>query len=150
VHRHHPWRVPKEVCVAALLTGGIGLFLWRAPAFSDVVLALTMFAMLSFANCALISVWERQVDRAHGSSSLAVATQANTRAIRQLPWLILVLAAIAVATTAGPARVAAACAAVSAVLLAGVDSAEARLGWQPARVLADAALMTPILPLIWS
>jgi hypothetical protein len=39
----------------------------------------------------------------------------------------------------------------SAVLLALVDRLERRAGWKIARVLADVALLTPIVPLLmWS
>ena len=149
VHRHHAWRVPKELCVAALLSGGVGLFLLQSPGLPDLVMPLALFALLSFANCALISVWERHVDRAHGQTSLAVDSEANARAIRQLPWLIIILAAVAATADVGAARTAALCASVSAALLAATDSAESRIGRQPARVLADVSLMTPAVALLW-
>lgn len=149
VHRYHPWRLPKELVIAALLTGGVGVFLLRAPARADLVTPLGLFALLCFANCALISVWERHVDRAHGQTSLGVASDDHAPTIRQLPWLIVVLALVSATAGGGVARVAALCAAASAVLLATVDWAEDGLGRQPARVLADIALMTPVVPLLW-
>jgi hypothetical protein len=149
VHRNHPWRLPKEVVIAALLSGGVGIFLLQSPRFAAVAMPLSLFALLSFTNCALISVWERQVDRAHGQTSLAVDSNVITRAIRQLPWLVLLVAIAAVLANSGAARAAALCAAASAILLASIDGAEHRLGRQPARVLADVALMTPVIPLLW-
>jgi len=35
VHRHRRFRVPKELCVAALLTGGACVFLMTAPRLAD-------------------------------------------------------------------------------------------------------------------
>lgn len=149
VHRYHPRRLPKELVIAGLLTGGIGVFLLRAPGRADLVTPLGLFALLCFANCALISVWERHVDRAHGQTSLGVGADDHAPAIRQLPWLILVLALISATAASGVARVATLCAAASAVLLATVDWAEGSIGRQSARVLADIALMTPAVPLLW-
>ena len=40
-----------------------------------------------------------------------------------------------------------ACGLASSVLLGVVDALQGRLGWQRARVLADAALLTPLVPL---
>jgi hypothetical protein len=42
-----------------------------------------------------------------------------------------------------------ACGAVSAVVLVIVDGFEEATGWAAAHVLADVALMTPIVPLLW-
>jgi hypothetical protein len=44
VHRHHPWRVPKEVCVAVLLAGGAVLF--RATAAQAPIGALAVPSVL--------------------------------------------------------------------------------------------------------
>jgi hypothetical protein len=149
VHRYHPWRLPKELVIAALLTSGVGVFLLRSPGRSDLVLPLALFTLLCFANCALISIWERQVDRAHGQTSLVVSSDDHAPSIRQLPWLIVVLATVSATADVGAARAAAVCAAGSGVLLAVVDGAEGRMGRQLARVLADVALMTPAVPLLW-
>ena len=150
VHRDRPWRLPKEVCVAILLTAGVAVFLIQSPRLSDVMTPLAWFALLCFANCSLISVWERHVDRAHGQTSLVVHSSANTRAIRRLPWVIVMLAGLALAVDSGAAtRVATGCAGASALLLAAIDGAEAHTGRQLARVLADLALMTPAAALFW-
>lgn len=148
VHRHQRWRAPKELCVAALLTGGVTVFLTEAPRIGALTSPLVLFALLCFTNCALISVWERDVDRAHGQTSLALDDAGNERLIRQLPWMIAVLAVVAAVTSVGPAAETALAALASAVLLAGVDRIERTAGRQPARVLADLALMTPIVVLL--
>ena len=147
VHRHRAWRAPKELCVAALLSGGAVVFLTETPRPADLMMPLALFALLCFTNCALISVWEREVDRAHGQTSLALGNADHEGLIRQMPLMITALAAVAAVLDAGAARDAALSAMASALLLALVDRVEARAGRQPARVLADIALMTPAVAL---
>ena len=63
------------------------------------------------------------------------------------------LAALAVLLfvfTGDAARIATACGAASSLLLGAIDRAEPSLGRQPARVLADVALFTPLVPLLLS
>jgi hypothetical protein len=148
VHRHRAWRAPKELCVAGLLTGGAMVFLTGAPQPGALMMPVALFALLCFTNCALISVWERDVDRAHGQTSLALDDVGNERLIRQLPWMIVVLAAAAALANAGPARDVATAAMASALLLALVDRLERTAGRRPARVLADIALMTPLVVIV--
>jgi hypothetical protein len=149
VHRQRRWRLPKELCVAALLTGGVCVFLVTAATLGVIASSASLFALLCFSNCALISSWEREVDLAHGQTSLALAAAGHGWAIPQLPWLIVVLAGAAYVGHTGPVRMVAACALLSAVLLGLVDRLERRTGWKAARVLSDVALMTPALFLPW-
>ena len=149
VHRDRAWRAPKELCVAALLAAGAVVFVTRTPQPGALTMPLALFALLCFTNCALISVWERDVDRAHGQTSLALGESNHERLIRQLPLMIAVLAAAASIPGHGAARDAATAAAASAILLALVDRIERRAGRQPARVLADIALMTPAIALLF-
>jgi hypothetical protein len=149
VHRHARWRVPKEICIAALLTGGAGVFLARQVRAPGVAFVLALFGLLCFANCALISVWERHVDRAHGQTSLVVHGPGNVGVIRLVPWLVVVVAAASLLVAEGGVAIAGACALASALLLAVTDSAEPTIGRQLARVLADVALMTPLAALVF-
>jgi hypothetical protein len=142
--RRHRWRPPKELWVAALLTGGIVLFLLDAPGARDLPLPVALFALLAFTNCALISVWERDVDIAHGQTSLALEGGLPHALIRQLPLMIAVIALAAGSLGHGPSRPAALAAVASALLMAVIDRYEPRAGRQAARVLADVALMTPV------
>ena len=148
IHRDHRWRAPKEVCVALLLSGGVSLFLLTAPGVMLRALAapLGLFTLLCFANCALISIWEKGVDQAHGQTSLALQFRRARGFTRALPWILAVIAVGCLPTAAGAGRDAIACAAASGVLLGVVSLAERRFGSRLARVLADAALLTPILP----
>jgi hypothetical protein len=146
VHRHHPWRLPKEACVALLMAGGVALFTAGSPValLTTLSVPLAIFALLCFTNCALISAWEESVDRSHGQTSLALQFKAGAALGHWLPWIVAALAALAWALGGAAQRPAEACALSSALLLAGVDRAEPRMGMRLARVLSDAVLMTPL------
>ncbi len=146
-HRDYPWRVPKEVCSAALLTGGVAVFVLTASP-ATVVLPLVAFGWLCFSNTTLISAWEREVDRVHGQTSLALQFRFLRPLIHVLPWSLALIAVVLARFDTGPTEVALACAGGSSVLLGAVDLFESRAGWPLARVLADAALLTPLLPLL--
>jgi hypothetical protein len=109
---------------------------------------LALFVLLCFSNCALISVWEDEVDRSHGQTSLALQFGRAAALSRALPWAAA--AASATVWIFGPAdaRAASACASASGALLGLVDLAEPRIGRVRARVLADVALMTPLVWLL--
>ena len=150
VHRHRSWRAPKEVCVAVLLAGGAVLFSVAAPAAPIGIIAVpgALFAFLCFANCALISVWEGEVDQAHGQTSLALQYPRGAQFSRGMPWALAVLSILVLIVGGRSIRPAAACAACSAVLLGLVDRLEPRIGWRMARVLADVVVMTPVAHLL--
>ena len=60
--------------MAALFGAGVAVFL-IAPApglLPRLAMPLTLFTLLCFVNCTLISSWEREVDEVHGQTSLAV------------------------------------------------------------------------------
>lgn len=149
VHRNSRWRAPKEVCVALLFAAGAAVFiLARAGARPGRMAApLALFALLCFSNCTLISLWENEVDRSHGQTSLALQF-GRLAALRLLPWAAALLSAGAWLIRGRGEGAAEACAGASAVLLGAVDLAEARMGHRLARVLADVALMTPAVPLL--
>jgi hypothetical protein len=149
VHRHQPWRLPKEVCVAGLLGGGVALFLVAPPGAraGPLVAPLALFMLLCFANCALISVWEHAVDRSHGQTSFALQFRLGARIGHALPWAIAAVALAFRFAAPEASRPIALCAAASGVLLGAVDRLQPRLGRELARVLADLALMTPAVPL---
>jgi hypothetical protein len=145
VHRRSRWRAPKEACVALLLGAGAALFAASRPGADLLAMAvpLVLFVLLCFSNCALISVWENDVDLSHGQTSLALQFGGAAAVSRALPWLIVALSAAAWLARMPHARAAAACAGASGTLLSLVDLAERRIGRAAARVLADVVLMTP-------
>ena len=151
IHRRISWRLPKEACVALLLTSGVALFVVAGRLFLLRPLAepLGFFAGLCLANCALISLWEREVDRGHGQTSLVRQFRHAPAFSRALPSLAGRPRRAAAAVAGPPAeRTAALCVGASGLLLGLVDRLEVRLGRQAARVLADVALLTPAAPLL--
>ena len=152
VHRVNPWRAPKELCVALLFVAGVSCFqIAREPGALRVFsVPLILFGALCVANCALISLWETEVDRTHGQTSLALQYPRGHRLVRLLPWLLAVLATGFAVCETGAVQIAGLCAAASGGLLGAVDLAHIRCGRQLARVLADVALMTPLVPLLAS
>lgn len=149
VHRHHPWRAPKELVVAALVTGGLCVFLTETVHTRALASSASLFALLCFANCALISAWEREVDLSHGQTSLAIDAHEHRWAFSQLPWLVVALAVVAAIEAPPASHAVAVCVGASGLLLVAVDRIEPRAGWQAARVLADVVLLTPLIPLLW-
>jgi hypothetical protein len=145
VHRRSRWRAPKEICVALLLGAGAAVFPAGRPG-SDIAgmaAPLALFVLLCFSNCALISVWEDEVDRSHGQTSLALQFGRAAALSRALPWAIAAASAAVLLAGVPRARAGSACAAASGLLLGLVGLAEPRIGRVRARVLADVALMTP-------
>jgi hypothetical protein len=150
VHRGSRWRAPKEVCVAVLLGAGAVVFTAarEGAMLGSLAAPLAAFVLLCFSNCALISVWEGDVDRSHGQTSLALQFQGAAALSRALPWVLGALCAAGWVAGGAGTRPAMACGAASGALLGLVDLAEPRIGRVRARVLADVALMTPALPVL--
>jgi hypothetical protein len=147
VHRTRRWRLPKEMCVAILLTAGIGVFLVEIADPVAMAIPLGLFAAACFVDCALISSWERDVDRVQQQSSLALDSRFASW-IPWTPWILAIAAAALGVAGPGAGRAVAACAAASGVLLGLVDRFQPRLGWRRARALADLVLLTPVVALV--
>lgn len=147
-HRDHPWRAPKEVCIAVLFAVGAACFPFaRAPdSLGALAVPVALFAALCLANCALIALWEAEVDRTHGQTSLVLQFPRSRGFVRALPWAIAMLGAGVAIQDGGALRTTALCACASGLLLGALDLAHARCGRQLARALADVALMTPLVP----
>lgn len=151
IHRNSRWRAPKEACVAALLGAGAALFAAGQPGASlqAMSIPLALFVLLCFSNCALISVWENEVDRSHGQTSFALQFGRAAGLSRVIPWVIFALS-LGIALAGGNTlRVPSICACASGLLLGSIDLAEARIGRMTARVLADVALLSPAIPLVF-
>jgi hypothetical protein len=67
--------------------------------------------------------------------------------IAALPWIAAVAAALVLGFGPAATRPVAGVAFISALLLAGIDRLEPRLGWPAARVMSDLALLTPVVGL---
>jgi len=150
-HRRHPWRLPKEICVAALMCGGVTVFLLAQPnvALTPLLTLSGGFAFLCLANTALISVWEREVDESQDQDSLAKRSQRAARVAHILPWAGAVAALVwALGLSNEWSQRGFLCVTVSSALLGLVDLFESRIGRQLARVLSDAVLLTPLIALV--
>jgi hypothetical protein len=147
VHRHHPLRLPKEICIAVIFALGCAV----APAVQApdripaLILPVTLFGLLCLADCALIASWERDVDTLHGQTSLALQWTRGLALIRSLPWLLCVAGLVALRFTH---PLFALCVAASGLLLGLLDVAHPRIGRQAARAAVDITLMTPALFLL--
>ncbi len=166
LHRHHPWRVPKEFCIAAIfplgtalgpvaaaLPGGINWhFIGEAfdGRLAALWLPLGLFGLLCLANLALISAWEAEVDVSHGQTSIALQFPRGVPLIHALPWLLLAAGLGVAVGSGGVERIAGLCLAASAALLVALDYLEPRIGRQAARAFVDLALLTPAVGLLFA
>ncbi len=125
----------KEAAVGVLFAAGVGLPVWAAGAGDgrDWLPPLAAFAAACGLNCALIARWEAAPGRGPRAGVPAAAAAGG---------LALVFAA------GCDARVSAALAAAVG-LLAVVHLARPAVGPRAARVLADAALLTPLPAAVW-
>lgn len=152
LHRQHPLRVPKELCVALLFTAGIAIFtlVQLSVDFHHGGVILMLFGLLCFADCALISIWEDEVDRQHGQTSLALQYPGGRWLVRLLPWIIALLPLGFIPHASEVSRISLSCISGSALLLGLIDLRQNHHGRAWARVVADWALLTPLIPwLIW-
>jgi len=148
LHRQHPLRVPKELCVALLFAAGIAIFSFAQVSvdFHHGGILLILFGMLCFADCALISIWEDDVDRQHGQTSLALQYPGGHWLVRMLPWIIALVSLGFMAHASEISRISLGCISGSAMLLGLIDLRQHHHGREWARGWADFALLTPLIP----
>ncbi|MDF3059111.1 MAG: hypothetical protein K0R17_3326 [Rariglobus sp.] len=150
VHRHHPLRLPKEIVIAVIFALGCAL----APAvivpekIPSLLIPVTLFGLLCFANCALIASWEKEVDTLHGQTSLALQLKGRWAIIHALPWLVFLSALVSVFLNPDPSHPGALCTAASGLLLGLLDLLQPRIGREAARAVVDFTLMTPVVLLL--
>jgi hypothetical protein len=137
VHLTPRRRWPKEFAVAILFAAGVSLAAWQQIRSAADIATVAVFCCLCWINCAAIEQWERRP-----------RTMPRT-AIRLTAWPLRA-AAIALGLTAllllreqrpilGGAE------SLSAFAFAALDGAKDRLSTDALRVLADVALLTPLL-----
>lgn len=152
LHRNHPARVPKEVCVAVLIAGGAVLYpaTSRPEMWANLLPGFAWLVVLSLLNCLLISEWEREVDVSQGQESLAFGSASFGDVVRFLP-AVAGLVALVFCFFGPVARNRFHMAATSsAFALWGLAKTQPRLGRERARVLVDAALLSPLIWLLFS
>jgi hypothetical protein len=151
LHRDSPMRVPKEFCVAAILTVGAALYpaLQIAGSWKALVIPGALFFALAIADLLLVSEWEKDVDVVQHQTSLALRYRPSENVGRTLLAAIFTVSVLIAAADPDGARPAGACAAASAVLLWILSAVQPRLGRQLARAVVDVSLLTPLLALLW-
>ncbi len=152
IHRHGPARwagwVPKEAIVGVVFAVGTTFFVgWRSPWPAwRLATGATLCAALGFLNCALITQWEASsADRDEAGSLL-----------NAFPWLsgrlgigCLVLAALAGFLAVAGGSLVFLPIALGALALAWLDHQRAVLAPDALRVLADLALLAPLVCAAW-
>jgi hypothetical protein len=155
VHLSPRRRWPKEFAVAILFTAGVSLAAWQQIRTVADIATIAVFCCLCWINCAAIEQWERRgrlpqtriplkpvVRLSRAGVSLRTAIRLNAWPLRA--------AAIALGLTAllllheqrpilGGAET------LSAFAFAALDGAKDRFSADALRVLADVALLTPLL-----
>lgn len=149
LHRAYLWRLPKEICVAVIIA--LGAVLYPATLATDKLHLLApstgLFVLLCLANCLLISVWEHEVDLHHGQKSFAFQFSHARAFANALPYGILALSIGIACFSGGATRIVAWCSAASAIMLATLNAVQPKVGRELAHLLADVALLTPLLAL---
>jgi hypothetical protein len=140
--------LPKEVFVGILFAAGTTLPLWShlhtCP--RSILLAWVCFALVCILNCTAIECWETPKDRAASRRSPGALVRWCDGRIGQLA-LLVVLLSLAPVLMRAPGHPAPAFLSVSlaAVFLFAIDCHRARFSSAALRVLADAALVFPVL-----
>lgn len=147
----------KEAQVGLLFAAGILLFI--LPKLSTVLnasyilfgLGLAAFVLLCFVNCSLIALWEKALDESQDQSSII---QKLPKLEHSLPTRCLFLAVltsiVASLTLMSSFSIIFTCTAASFLCLYILHKSHKNLQTQTIRVLADAVLLTPLIPLLLS
>ena len=141
-----PWttRLPKEAAVGGMFAAGTAFFPWclgGGHRFGFLAGGL-IFGGLCFCNCSLITVWERHAQDLRNPASLLNAFPWLTARLRGLCLVLAGLAGTGLLLT-GPLPFLPL--ALGGMLLALLDCYKERISPDALRVLADAALLTPLL-----
>lgn len=136
---------PKEFAVAILFALGASLAAWTKIQTAADVITIFLFSCLCWINCAAIDYWER--DLWESGSCLDNGRSGSRGKLARWP---IGLAGIAVGVAAGVLLyehrpVLGAAEAVSAIFFVWLDRARWRLSADALRVLADVALLSPVL-----
>jgi len=150
-HRHISWRLPKEICVALLFGTGVGFFIGLDPncSFSVLCFCITLFTVLCFINCSLISIWEDSVDKTQGQQSLAQQYNFYHHIGRNFPLWYAVIVGFSLFFCDGTVRQFALSVFLSSLGLKLIDYYQPRYGRAWARVMADAVLLTPLVFILY-
>lgn len=145
---HHSPSLTKEAKVALIFC--LGIFIFITPTHTQGLLPLSIYfgllSLLFWSNASLIAHWEKDADIQHQSASLAT-THPTIAACAH--WVTLIIAAlclplIAINTASTPFALACA---TSGILIFIISTLNCHRELR--RVLADTALLTPMIILGW-
>ena len=138
-------RYSKELQVGLAFGIGTSLLLWSQGASVELFMATVLFAGLCTLNCLFIALWERDLDVAQEQVSLLGSSPNTAQFIPALTGVFILLVLLSYALQALAFTVALS---LSAFLLLGLHGLRTELSLTALRVLADAALLTPLLFLL--
>lgn len=138
-------RYSKEVQVGLAFGVGTSLLLWSQEASFELFVATALFAGLCTLNCLFIALWERDLDVAQGQVSLLGSSPKSAHFVPVLTGFFILLVLLSYGFQAFAFMVTLS---LSALLLLTLHSFKTKLSLTALRVLADVALLTPLLFLV--
>ena len=137
-------RLPKEAAVGGMFAVGTAFFPWCQGGMERPALwaGAAIFGGICFCNCALITVWERHAQDVRSRYSLLNAFPWLAARLRGLCLVLAGLSGAGLLLTGSPPFLPLA---LGGLFLAVLDHQQKRISPDALRVLADAALLTPLL-----
>ncbi len=140
------WRfVPvKELCIGCLFASGtVAAVVPHVGLSAAFVIAFAFFAALCSVNCISIAIWERDLDLKQEKNSISTRWP-NVRSWFRAAIITLAICAMIIGPIAKTAASLYYCVALSAFLLAAVDSLGKWFGRDERTAMADLVLLTPL------
>ena len=138
-------RYSKELQVGLAFGVGTSLLLWSQQASVELSVATVLFAGLCTLNCLFIALWERDLDVAQEQVSLLGSSPKTAHFIPILTGFFILVTTFSYTLQPPVFTVALS---LAALLLLGLHTLQAKLSLTALRVLADVALLTPLLFLL--
>lgn len=141
--------LPREIATALYLAGVTALFIWANGAFPPIHLLLPalLFLLLLFYYFCLVSAWAKPLLAEGGAGACLEGSLVSL--YRGAPLVLIFAAAALVFIVPGvEAATPILTIAVSATVLLLLDIWQPWLSRRAARILADVALLTPLVPLV--
>ena len=136
----------KELQVGLVFGAGVTLSVWAQAPSLQLLFSSLLFAALCSLNCLLIAVWEQRVDRAQHQPSLAL-TLPHLPSL--LPPILILFSSGTLALTLLLPHPLTLSLSLAAVLLWLLNCYQHAFSRESLRVLADVALLTPLLSLVF-
>ena len=131
----------KEMLIGLVFATAASLPVWTERASVNLLLSALLFAVLAGLNCLLIATWEVEIDAAQRQRSSLQVVPKLAQVIGPLLFCLSLVSLVAELVLPSPLMLSVS---LSALLMWALKSCD-RLGDETRRVLADAALLTPLL-----